>query len=399
MVKKIIYWLDWKNKIIQPNSKGLNPISWAEVEKYPLTVYCDQNTWPYIEIEKHIAFTPEQIRLLITNEKKRTYQIGLATIKEIRGGTQENPIGLGSQASKLLHQLYPRFKKTHPRTGKEFFKKSNNWKFAPRFENLQQGIFKNVWKIDIKSCYPNIMHDHPLPCGEPEHITNPELIAQKIKEGKEGFVRFLLKNPAKIKNQQIPFLPDYSSGVKKVVKGGWFLYTKLFRVFRKQYKSLGKQIFIYTDFWTFAEKKGCVNKFLCCCQKLEKKEPKRGKMLANALYGVLGKNKFSGYHYHPFMLAVNHLAILKTYYLYRQFKPEQVLAIRSDCIFVQGELPAKLDLKLYHLERHDSVGLQGEENVYVFDKRELLARSLLHGSSEREKLRKWFEQEKSENIP
>jgi hypothetical protein len=62
-------------------------------------------------------------------------------------------------------------------------------------------------------------------------------------------------------------------------------------------------------------------------------------MLANSLYGYLGKNNFNGYHYHPFHLAVNHLAVLKTYYLYRQFKKENVLAIRSDCVYVKGELP------------------------------------------------------------
>jgi len=99
-------------------------------------------------------------------------------------------------------------------------------------------------------------------------------------------------------------------------------------------------------------------------------------MLANALYGVLGKNNFSGYHYHPFMLAVNHLAILKTYYLYRQFKPEQVLAIRSDCIYAQGELPDKLNPDLYHLEKYNLVGFSGEENVYIFDKRKLKARQI-----------------------
>jgi len=94
-------------------------------------------------------------------------------------------------------------------------------------------------------------------------------------------------------------------------------------------------------------------------------------MLANALYGVLGKNNFNGYHYHPFMLAVNHLAILKIYYLYRQFKPEKVLAIRSDCIYVQGKLPEKLNKELYHLEKIKLFGTQGESNIFNFDRGEL----------------------------
>ena len=94
-------------------------------------------------------------------------------------------------------------------------------------------------------------------------------------------------------------------------------------------------------------------------------------MLANALYGVLGKNSFNGYHYHPFMLAVNHLAILKTYYLYRQFKSEQVLAIRSDCIYVQGKLPKGLNKELYHLEKIKLFGTQGESNIFNFDRGEL----------------------------
>ncbi len=94
-------------------------------------------------------------------------------------------------------------------------------------------------------------------------------------------------------------------------------------------------------------------------------------MLANTLYGVLGKNNFSGYHYHPFMLAVNHLAILKTYYLYRQFKPEHVLAIRSDCIYVKEKLPKDLNKELYHLEKIKLFGTRGENNIFNFDKGEL----------------------------
>lgn len=232
------------------------------------------------------------------------------------------------------------------------------------------------------------MRDYPLPCGEPEHVNDPELIKQKLKAGEEGFIRFLLKSPAQIKKNQIPFLPNYDNEIKKTVKGGWFLYTKLFRVFYKQYKLLGKQIIIYTDFWIFKEKKGCVNKFLDYCKK---SEAKRGKMLANALYGVLGKNNFSGYHYHPFMLAVNHLAVLKTYYLYRQFKPENVLAIRSDCIYVQEDLPSNIlkQANLYHLTKYSRIGLKGQETLFIYDTQELKTREI-NSEIEREKLKQEF---------
>jgi len=53
-------------------------------------------------------------------------------------------------------------------------------------------------------------------------------------------------------------------------------------------------------------------------------------------------------------LAVRQLAILKTYYLYRQFKSEQVLAIREDCIYVQtSQLPLSVlkQAELYHLKK------------------------------------------------
>ena len=112
-------------------------------------------------------------------------------------------------------------------------------------------------------------------------------------------------------------------------------------------------------------------------------------MLVNSLYGILGKNNFSGYHYHPFMLAVNHLAILQTYKLYRQFQPENVLAIRSDCIYVKGELPNSLLEKKdkYHLEKINKVILEGEDNIFNYDKMEL--KSFTSGE-EREKMIKKF---------
>jgi hypothetical protein len=108
---------------------------------------------------------------------------------------------------------------------------------------------------------------------------------------------------------------------------------------------------------------------------------------ANSLYGYLGKNSFSGYHYHPFMLAINHLAILQTYYLYRQFQPEQVLAIRSDCIYIQGDLPESLLKDKYHLEHYQKVSFQGESNIFIHD---LQALKSFAQSSERTELIKEF---------
>src|SRR5437016_4766016 len=113
-------------------------------------------------------------------------------------------------------------------------------------------------------------------------------------------------------------------------------------------------------------------------------------MLANALYGVLGKNNFSGYHYHPFMLTVNHIAILKTYYLYRQFKPEQFLAIRSNCIYVQGKLPKDLETELYHLEKIKLFGTQVKSNVFNFDQGELKS---FANDQARNELIEWFEKQ------
>lgn len=378
---KTIYWLDWEKKIVKPNKEGLKDISWEKISKYPLTIYCDQNTWPLI----NLYHNKEGI---ITNQEKRTHQIGKATIKELRGATEEIREGLGTQAFKLLCELVPNFVKEHPATSKDFFKISNHWKFAPRFENLQEGIFTNVTKIDIKSCYANIMHDYPLPCGEPELITDPQLIEQKLKEGKEGFVSFYAHQNAVIKNNQIPFLPDKEGVIKEKIRVWHFLYTKLLKIFNHQYGKKGQ--LIYKNFWIFKEKKGCINPFLDYCKELKKTDEKKGKMLANSLYGYLGKNTFSGYHYHPFHLAVNHLAVLQTYYLYRQFKPKNVLAIRSDCIYVKGELPEKAKKKQsnYHVEKYQKVNFQGGENIFIYDNQELKARQ--NQGEGRKKLAKWF---------
>ena len=116
-------------------------------------------------------------------------------------------------------------------------------------------------------------------------------------------------------------------------------------------------------------------------------------MLINSLNGYLGKNNFSGYHYHPFNLAVINLAILKTYYLYRQFLPQDVLAIRSDCIYVKGGgLPATIlkQAGKYHITKYRQVTLQGEENILIHDTQELKAR-LVNDPSAREKLIQSFQ--------
>ncbi|CAG8756834.1 7799_t:CDS:2, partial [Racocetra fulgida] len=110
----------------------------------------------------------ERKQKIVTDEKERIYKIGRATIKEIRGGTEEQPEGLGTQAVKLLFELVPEFSENHPRTG--------------------QGIFKDVYEIDIKSCYANIMRDYPLPCGKSEVIKDPITIEQKLRAGATGFL-------------------------------------------------------------------------------------------------------------------------------------------------------------------------------------------------------------------
>ncbi|CAG8557182.1 15699_t:CDS:2, partial [Racocetra fulgida] len=269
----------------------------------------------------------------ITDQKKRTHRIGRAIIKEIRGGTEEHPEGLGTQAIKLLFELVPEFSK--------------------------------ITKIDIKSCYANIMRDYPLPCGSPELVTDPQVIGQKLKEGKEGFVSFYARQDAVIKNNQIPFLPDSDDGkVRTKLRPYHFLHTKLLKVFNHQY-----------------------DKFLNYCKEIKKVDEKKGKMLINSLNGYLGKNNFGGYHYHPFNLAVINLAILKAYYLYRQFLPQNVLAIRSDCIYVKGELPEKIlkQADKHHITKYQQVTFFGEENIFIHDTQELKAR-LVNDPSAREKL-------------
>lgn len=377
MTNKITYWLDWEDKIIKSNNPGLNNISWAEIENYPITVFCSQNDWPYIEVE-------EQKKLIITNEEARTYQIGKATIKELRGASEETTETLGTQSLKKCFELCPDFVSEHPTHSKEVHEAIGGWVFRPRFENLVEGNFTDIHKIDIKSCHGQIMREYPLPYGEPTHLKDPKEIAKQLKEGKSGFVRFYLKNGARIKNNQIPFIPDFNSQIKSEIKGRMLLHTRLFDTFCKQYKII-KPI-IYTDFWIFEQKKGCVDKFLDYCEKKKEEVGKIGKMLTNAFYGATGKVQRRGYNYRAWTLAINHLAILQTYYLYRQFQPEQVLAIRSDCIYIQGKLPTKLlkEVNKYHITHYQKITLLGKDNIFVHDTQEL--KSFVANKIQREKL-------------
>ena len=48
-----------------------------------------------------------------------------------------------------------------------------------------------------------------------------------------------------------------------------------------------------------------------------------------------------------------------------------MLAIRSDCIYINGELPNKLNKELYHLEHYQQVSFQGESNIFIHDLAEL----------------------------
>jgi hypothetical protein len=184
----------------------------------------------------------------------------------------------------------PEFTAIHPSTDKKIFQEFSRYKNPPRFEVFQEGTFENVYYIDIKSCYANIMKDYPLPCGRPEHLKDPQLIEQKLQEGKSGFVKFYLEEYALIKKKQIPFIPTqdyaYEAGrIKPALRGRKriLLHIRLFQAFVKHYKIKGK--IIYTDFWMFEERKGCANKYLNYCDELKKEErtENEGKRLANTL--------------------------------------------------------------------------------------------------------------------
>ena len=327
MRRALNFWLDWENKVVR--SKGLKDIEWNKLGKFPLTVYCDEKTWPWIGIEEKIAGDQEQ----------RTYQIGLATIKELRGGSEKRPEGMGSQALKMLFQLEPNFIKEHPSLDKETFEEISGWVFPPRFEVLQSGV-KVEWKIDFKSFYANIMKHCNLPKGELKRFSKKSEIEKKIKAEKTGLVRFKLNSEARIKAEYWPFIPNIDNEIKARFKGKLLLYSKLFFTLRKYYK-LPRNI-EWLDFWEFEESKGKVDKFLKECEKISESDLKRGKMLRNALYGVLGKKKFGGYNYRVWTIAVNHLAIKKVFELMREFKKEQLVEIRSDCISGRGKIPRRV---------------------------------------------------------
>lgn len=384
MRTKITYWLQWdltpkKRKILTyvdgSRNHRLKDYEWSDVGQKYITILCDSNTF------SSIAMVADHEGLNIqTDEQKWTHQIGQTLVKLARGGTAENPEGLGTQAIKLLYELVPDFTEEHPSTDRDFWTASQYWSFAPRFENIQTGVFENVYKIDIKSCYSNVMKDYPLPCGKPELITGSRLIQQKLREGQEGFISIVLNFPARIKEGQIPFVPNYHGNIQSTTKGQFFLFTRLLKQFLKRYKIRGE--IYYKSFWTFPTRKGCLDHFLDYCQELRtNSDPavsKRGKMLANCLYGYLGKGTFGGYQYRPIHLAVNHIAILKTYYLYHQFPKENVLSIRSDCIYVKGELPESIikDQDQYHIEKYNKVKFWGKEDLYIYDTLDLKSREL-----------------------
>src|SRR6185295_6154210 len=100
---------------------------------------------------------------MIADEENRTYKIGKAIIKELRGANEENIEALGTQALKKCFELCPDFVSEHPTHNREIHEAISDWVFPPRFENLKEGNFENIKKIDIKSCHGQIMREYPLP--------------------------------------------------------------------------------------------------------------------------------------------------------------------------------------------------------------------------------------------
>ncbi|CAG8702830.1 43646_t:CDS:2, partial [Gigaspora margarita] len=329
---------DKEEHLITSNNQALNAVPLSEIGKYPINVYCDTNIFPTLLInlqapscplsEKecqqvnhpHYVFRDQEVTI---DNEKRKIKIGEAIIQERRGASEDNPDSRGTRSLKLLHKLVPEFTAIHPSTDKKLFQEFSRYKNPPRFEVLQEGTFENVCYIDIKSCYANIMRDYSLPCGRPEHLKDPQLIEQKLQEGKGGFVKFYLEKYALVKKQQIPFIPtrDYAYEEKRI----------------KPALRGRKRLLLHT------QKKGCANKYLDHCDKLkEKKETeKEGKI---------------------------QLALLKTYYLYRQFLPENVLTIRSDCVLVKEatELPPEVEKNkhLYKIKFFKKLKLNKELEIF-----------------------------------
>jgi hypothetical protein len=387
MKRKETFWLDWKSKKIYLNKQAF--CSWEKVEEIEGTINCSHWDWSLILLE-------EKKKRLFADQEKRVIRVGSsqAIIKEIYQGNKEKPQGEGVSARNLLLELVPEFTSVHPSTDQDFAEAVAKWKWGQRWEEWEDADL--AWLIDQRKCFANIMRNYSLPCGKPQHIKKrgSKLIEQQLQEKKQGFVKFYLEGYAKIKKKQIPFIPNYNPVIKN--HQSLLLYTKLFAAFKKQYKIVGK--IIYTDFWILNEKKGCANKFLDYCQQKEqqaqaKEEKKEWKNKPNILWGILGQKNLGGYRYYPWHLAILQISLLQGYYLYRQFKPENVLAIRADAILVRAELPAKItnQPELYQIKR---LGLKKRE-VFDYETEEL--KSPLSNLAREESLKIWLKR-KNERL-
>jgi hypothetical protein len=69
---------------------------------------------------------------------------------------------------------------------------------------------------------------------------------------------------------------------------------------------------------------------------------------------------------------VRHLAILRLYNLYRLFNPQQIICIRGDEVYVQGELPKKINQTLFHCQFINRLTVRGD-TVFNHDLQELKA--------------------------
>lgn len=78
----------------------------------------------------------------------------------------------------------------------------------------------------------------------------------------------------------------------------------------------------------------------------------------------------------PWHLAISQLALLRTYYLYRQFPLENILTIRSDCVLVKGiaKLPPEIEKKnhLYKIKFFKKLRLSKELDIFDCETNTLL---------------------------
>jgi hypothetical protein len=108
----------------------------------------------------------------------------------------------------------------------------------------------------------------------------------------------------------------------------------------------------------------------------------------------LGPNEFNHYSYLPWHLAISQLALLRTYYLYRQFPSENVLTIRSDCILVKEvtELPPQIEKNnhLYRIKFFKKLRLNKELDIFDCETGTLLKspKSGLARQEQKERLQK-----------